>query len=596
MSQRYAIGIDLGTTNCVLGYTPLDASTPDVQILPIPQLVAPGVVESLPTLPSFLYLSEDDGGTPYRVSLPNRPSCFAALGEIARRRSAESPESVVCSAKSWLCHPGVDRREAILPWGSDEDSIRISPVVASTLLLQHLVAVWNDHFPQDPFSQQQVVITVPASFDMAARELTREAAIAAGVPSDFILLEEPQAAVYSWIAKQGDSWRRMMKKGDRLLVCDVGGGTTDLTLIEVEDHQGEMGLKRLAVGNHLLVGGDNMDLTLAHFVSQKFASNNIKLNPWQSISLWHSCRNAKEVLLSDSSQASYTVSVLGRGTKLIGGTVSQEIHRNEAESVLLDGFFPHCQLTDGVQEQDAHGFLEMGLPYEQDTAITRHLAQFLVLNAFENQDPVPTRVLFNGGVFKSKAIRQRLTDCMATWGPSQQPPTTLGDGDDLDLAVATGAAHYAWTKEHGGLRIRSGTARSFYVGIESAGLAVPGMPRPLHALCVAPLGMEEGSQADVQGKEVGLVLGQRVRFRFFSSASRKQDQIGTLLRSWDEEQLIETSPLELTLEASETGEPRVPVKFHCKISELGILELWCYSTKDDRRWKLELNVREPELV
>jgi hypothetical protein len=493
-----------------------------------------------------------------------------------------------------LCHTGVDRHAPILPWGSDDQVAKFSPVVACKILLRQLVDTWQNQFPDAPISQQLVTLTVPASFDMAARELTREAALAAGLPVDFILLEEPQAAVYHWLEKSGENWRKSVREGDCLLVCDVGGGTTDLTLVRAEQEQGELELRRLAVGDHLLVGGDNMDLALAHYVAQKFAQQGTKLNAWQSIALWHSCRRAKESLLSGDGKPVETVSVLGRGSKLIGGTVSVELTREEVQTLLVDGFLPLVAADARPQRVPQSGFQELGLPFEADTAITRHLAAFLASNSVPDDSRL--LLLLNGGVFKSSALQQRLLEAVALLRAESEAgssPQILGTVEDLDFAVARGAAHYGWTKQFGGVRIRGGTARSYYVGVESAGLAIPGMPRPLQAVCVVPFGMEEGSELDVPGREIGLVVGREAKFRFFAAADRKQDTVGTTLRDWEDTELVETAPMELTLDVAEAPEEGfVPVRFHSRVSELGVFELYCKSTRDGQQWKLEFNVRE----
>ncbi|MFO0921467.1 MAG: Hsp70 family protein [Pirellulales bacterium] len=492
MTAHYAIGIDLGTTNSVLAYAPLGSELSQVQVLPITQLVALGQVEALPSLPSFVYIPTEQERESGVCAVPGHTSTRYVVGAYARSVSATAPGRTVASAKSWLCNPQVDRQSPLLPWEADDDVEKISPLQASTLYLQHLVAEWNRQFPDAPFDQQFVSLTLPASFDMAARELTKQAAMDAGFPSDFVLLEEPQAAVYHWMDKAGDAWRKQVAVGDSLLVCDVGGGTTDLTLVQVDDEHGELQLRRLAVGNHLLVGGDNMDLAMAHFASQRFQSQGAKLNPWQSVSLWHSCRAAKEVLLSNRSQDRYTLSILGRGSRLIGGTISIEVQRHEVEQLLVDGFFPRCELTERPMVQPASGFLQIGLPYESDTSITKHVAAFLVDQGCDTPEKQPKHLLFNGGAFKAESLRNRLAEVLTHWR-GNDAPQVLGGVEDLDHAVACGAAYYGWAKHHGGLRIRGGTARSYYVGIETAGLAVPGMPRPLQALCVVPFGMEEGS-------------------------------------------------------------------------------------------------------
>jgi hypothetical protein len=601
-AAKFILGFDLGTTNSVLAYAPLDVENPEVELLVLPQLVSSGTVESRTMLPSFTYLAntaEAGGGV---LDLPWAKQRDFAVGEYAWRQGAEVPDRTVGAAKSWLAYSRVDRHQPILPWGAPVGVAKISPVTASQRYLEHMVAAWQEVHPEAPVAEQLVVLTVPASFDASARELTREAALAAGLPNDLVLLEEPQAAVYAWLADRGDRWRRALKLGDTLLVCDVGGGTTDLTLVTVAEEGGELVLRRMAVGNHLLVGGDNMDLALAHFVAARFAEKGTKLDPWQSVALWHSCRNAKESLLAGEAAASdkYPISVLGRGSRLIGGTVTTEVDRSSVGQLLVDGFFPHCKISDRPARRTASGFRELGLPYETDTAVTRHLAAFLQAHGPAPGQPVrPTHVLFNGGVFKADLLRRRLLEVLGGWfsdgtgvSPAQAPQMLEGR-HDLDHAVAQGAAYYGWAKHRGGLRIRGGTARAYYVGIETAGLAVPGTPRPLRALCVVPNGMEEGTETDVPSDEIGLIVGEPAQFRFFSSSTRKTDRPGELLSSWSPDELEETDSLETTLLTIEgVEEDYVPVRFRSRITELGVLELWCVGTKNNGRWKLEFSVRE----
>ncbi len=614
MTARYSIGIDLGTTNSVLAYVPIDSKDADVQVLPIPQVTAPHQSESLEGLPSFIYIPSEP---------EKSEGALATFGEnvtgtYARRLSAEQPERTVVAAKSWLCHREVDRHAAILPWQSPDDVAKISPVNASATYLKHLADAWRNTFPDAPIGQQRVTLTVPASFDIVARELTIEAAKFAGLPDDLILLEEPQAALYHWIHSVGDDWRKLVKPGERILVCDCGGGTTDLTLLVVEEDSGELNLRRIAVGNHLLVGGDNMDLTLAHHSAQRFAAKGVKLNPWQSIGLWHACRSAKEALLSGNGIETHTVSVLGRGSRLIGGTVSLELQRQEIETILVDGFFPQCAQDERPDRSMSSGLQELGLPYETDTGVTRHVAAFLQDHSqVDSKDSsctsFPSRLLFNGGVFKSPLLRNRMIEVLSSWSKHAPPPTMLGGPNDLELAVASGAAYYGWSKINGGVRIRGGTPSSYYVGIESTGPAVPGMPRPLQAVCVAPQGMEEGSETIIPGREFGLVVGKRVKFRFFSSHIRTEDSFGSLLKFWDEEELVETDSIELILEevivSVDPTEPSdgpnssspdtlkskpsnvVPVRFLSKITELGMFELWCIGPQAPQRWKLSFSVR-----
>ena len=597
MAAEYVIGIDLGTTNSVLAYVSLSDPEAKPKLLAIPQLVAAGTIESKTTLPSFLYLPARHEPKA-AFGLPWQPENDFVVGQMARSQAADVPDRTVGAAKSWLCHSRVDRNQPILPWNAPADVPKVSPVEAACRYLKHLKNAWEAAFPNAQMAEQQVVLTVPASFDASARELTHQAAIEAGLPASLVLLEEPQAAVYSWLSERGDEWRRSLKTGDSLLVCDVGGGTTDLTLVEVSEEDGGLVLRRRAVGNHLLVGGDNMDLALAHHVAGLFAERGTKLDPWQSVALWHSCRTAKEALLKGDGAAKHPVSVLGRGSKLIGGTISIDVGKDDVLQILVDGFFPKCGLQDRPAARRGSGFQEIGLPFEADTAVTRHLASFLHSHGEGPERPArPTHVLFNGGVFKADAMQTRLLEVMADWFGQADAPKMLEGTHDLDHAAARGAAYYGWAKRSGGIRIRGGTARAYYVGIETSGPAIPGAPRPLRAHCVVPIGMEEGTEMDVPSGEIGLVVGEPAHFRFFSSSVRTQDRPGDILDRWDEDELSETDSLEATLAAEETGGtapamPYVPVRFHAKITELGMFELWCVATQNERRWKLEFSVRE----
>jgi molecular chaperone DnaK (HSP70) len=590
---KYVVGVDLGTTNSVVAYASLGEEQPRVELLAVPQLVAVGTIESRTMLPSFLYLANPHEAKGGGFDVPWDSGRQYAVGELARRQAAEVPDRTVGAAKSWLAHSRVDRRQPILPWNAPAEVAKVSPVTASQRYLEHLVGAWNVAFADAPLAEQVVVLTVPASFDARARELTHEAALAAGLPEDVVLLEEPQAAVYAWLADVGDRWRRQLNLGDKLLVCDVGGGTTDLTLVGVTEEAGNLVLERLAVGNHLLVGGDNMDLALAHHVAGRFAEKGVKLDPWQSVALWHSCRNAKEMVLTPGGPEKHSIAVLGRGSRLIGGTVSLEVERRRVSELLVEGFFPRVAVTERPARRRISGFQEIGLPFESDTAVTRHMAAFLQAQGSDAAPARPTHVLFNGGVFKAAVLRERLLEVLAGWFPKDLPPRPLVGTPDLDHAVAKGAAYYGWSKQRGGMRIRGGTARAYYVGIETAGPAVPGAVRPLRVLCVVPIGMEEGTETDVPSDEIGLVVGQPAQFRFFSSPLRKQDRPGDVLPQWSDDELSETDSLETTLPADEAiEEDYVPVRFHARVTELGMLELWCVSRQTNRRWKLEFSVRE----
>ncbi|WP_374482492.1 Hsp70 family protein [Zoogloea sp.] len=609
MSARYTIGIDLGTTHCALSYVDIEASDGEKavqQVLAIPQLSGPGTVDERPLLPSFLYLPHADELADGDLHLPWSRTQDFAVGEFARSRGAATPIRLVSSAKSWLCHAGVDRRAAILPAEASADVPRISPLTASIRYLSHLRDAWNLAHPEAPFAEQDVTVTIPASFDPAARELTAEAAQAAGY-GPMTLLEEPQAALYSWIQKSGGQWRKEVRKGDLILVVDVGGGTTDLSLIAVLEQEGNLELHRVAVGEHILLGGDNMDLALAYGVARKLAAQGSQLDPWQTRALAHACRGAKETLLSDSTVMSVPIVVPSRGSRLIGGSIRTELTRDELTASLVTGFFPQVAATDRPQTRARGALTQLGLPYAQDAAITRHLAAFLgrqldataELEGFAGASAAnesflhPTAVLFNGGVLKSELIAGRVLDILNGWLAAEgAAPARLLGGADLDLAVARGAAYYGYVRRGRGVRIRGGTARAYYVAVESAMPAIPGMEPPVQALCLAPFGMEEGTDAALPEQEFGLVVGEPVRFRFFGSSVRRQDQVGSTLDFWAPDELQELEEIEATLPA----EGRVPgevvrVKLHARITETGTLELEALPVGGHQRWKVQFDVR-----
>ncbi|MBN3728250.1 Hsp70 family protein [Burkholderia sp. Ac-20379] len=606
---RYSIGIDLGTTHCALSYVDLAASDGDAaaqQVLPVAQLSSPGAVDTPALLPSFLYLPHPGELAAGDLTLPWTATRDYAVGEMARSRGAGTPIRLVSSAKSWLCHPGVDRRAAILPNDAPPEVERVSPLEASVRYLTHLREAWNHAHPDAPFAEQDVTVTIPASFDPAARELTAEAAQAAGY-SRMTLLEEPQAALYSWIQKSGGGWRKDVKVGDIILVVDVGGGTTDLSLIAVVEREGNLELHRVAVGEHILLGGDNMDLALAHVVARKLAAQGTQADPWQLRALTYACRGAKETLLTDRSVETVPLVVPSRGSKLIGGSIRTELTRAELTQILLEGFFPQVDSAARPVVRTRAGLTQLGLPYAQDAGITRHLAAFLgkqvgALAELEGQpfaaNPAagflhPTAVLFNGGVFKSDLLTERILSILNGWLAAEgAAPARLLGGADLDLAVARGAAYYGYVKRGRGVRIRGGTARAYYVAIESAMPAIPGMEPPISALCVAPFGMEEGSDAALPEQEFGLVVGEPVHFRFFGSSVRRQDQVGTMLDYWSADELQELEAIQATLPADgRTPGEIVAVKLHARVTEAGTLELEAVPRGSGERWKVEFDVR-----
>ncbi|SOY45608.1 Hsp70 family protein [Cupriavidus taiwanensis] len=606
---RYAIGIDLGTTHSAVSYVDLAASDGEKtsqRVLPITQLTAPGAVDELDLLPSFLYLPHASELAPGDLNLPWNATRDFAVGEMARSRGAGTPIRLVSSAKSWLCHPGVDRRAAILPADAPPEVPRVSPLEASVRYLTHLREAWDQAHPEAPFGEQDITVTIPASFDPAARELTAEAAAAAGY-GRMTLLEEPQAALYSWIQKSAGQWRKQVKVGDIILVVDVGGGTTDLSLIAVIERDGNLELHRIAVGDHILLGGDNMDLALAHVVARKLAAQGTQADPWQLRALTYACRAAKETLLTDPATETVPLVVPSRGARLIGGSIRTELTRAELTQTILEGFFPQVDASARPVSRARAGLTQLGLPYAQDAAITRHLAAFLgrqagalaEIEGLQAAQPEgatflrPTAVLFNGGVFKSGLLVERILQTLNGWLAAEgAAPARLLDGAELDLAVARGAAYYGYVRRGKGVRIRGGTARAYYVAVESSMPAVPGFEPPIQALCVAPFGMEEGTDAELPPQEFGLVVGEPVHFRFFGSSVRRQDQVGTLLDYWGPEELQELEEIQATLPAEgRTAGDVVPVRLHARVTEAGTLELEAVPRASGERWKVQFDVR-----
>jgi molecular chaperone DnaK (HSP70) len=602
--MKYVIGIDLGTTNSALAYTEIKSDagpfdTPDVRLMDVPQLVNAGEVRDEPLLPSSLYVPAPADFPAGSLGLPWNPEPEFVIGRLAQKRGVENAGRLVVSAKSWLSHSGVDRTAAILPWNAPDGVQKLSPVEASSCYLDHLRRAWDSKMPDAPFAEQQILVTVPASFDAVARELTLQAAERAGF-REVTLLEEPQAAFYAWIERHKD-WRERVKLGDLILVVDIGGGTTDFTLIAVTEHEGELALERMAVGEHILLGGDNMDLALARLIAGQLVEKGTRIDNLQLHQLWQNCRVAKEKLLEPGARTKeQPVTILGKGSGLVGGTIKAALRREDIDSVLAEGFFPKVSSSELPLRQRRFGLQEIGLPYAADAAVTKHMAQFLRQQASSTEHErvrrgpsgmaAPTHVLFNGGVLRARLIRDRLIEVLDAWlaaeGFNPVQPLT---GEDLMHAVSRGAAYYGLARHGRAVRIRGGVPRSYYVGIESAMPAVPGMPAPLKALTVAPFGMEEGTSIQIPNREFGLVVGVPAEFRFFSSAVRKNDAPGAFIEEFGDD-LQELSPMEVHLTSTD-GTGTVPVSFETVVTETGMLQLWCVA-RDGRRWKLEFNVRE----
>ncbi|HXG64459.1 MAG TPA: Hsp70 family protein [Blastocatellia bacterium] len=610
MDTRYIIGIDLGTTNSVLSF--LDSSVAEeeerIELQSIPQLINPGEIAEQSLLPSFLYIPGEMDFPAGSLALPWDRKAQLVIGELARKRGAENPARLVASAKSWLSYAAVNRAAPILPWRSPDEVQKVSPVEASSRYLEYLRHVWDSQIakkkPDLAMSEQEIFLTIPASFDEEARELTLRAAEQAGL-RNVTLLEEPQAAFYAWIESQGERWRKQVKVGDLILVCDIGGGTTDFSLITVSEENGELTLKRVAVGDHILLGGDNMDLALARLLQKRLEDNGHRIDTWQLHGLWHQCRLAKEKLFANPKSQKEPITLLGKGTKLVGGTIKTELTRDDLTQVLVDGFFPKTASDDMPARQRRIGFQELGLPYAADAAITKHLARFLTRQTQSSSEgetirrgpsgmACPTHILFNGGVMKAEILRGRLVEVLNDWLAAEGfEAVNVLAAPDLDHAVSRGAVYYGKARRGRGVRIRSGSPRTYYIGIESAMPAVPGMEAPLKALCVVPFGMEEGTAAKIPDREFGLVVGEPAEFRFLSSTVRKQDDIGNMIEDWGDE-IQELSPLEVTLQLDGQEDTVLPVRLETQVTEVGTLELWCVSRDGQHRWKLEFNIREKD--
>ncbi len=589
---KFIVGIDLGTTNSILAYTEAEAEAreaPKIQTLEISQLIGPGAVAEREMLPSFIYMPGEKDIASDSLDLPWHRDVKQIVGELARNRGAELPQRLISSSKSWLCHAMVDRNQAILPWGSPAEVPKLSPVEASAAILDHIRRAWNHTIARDDESlileRQEIFLTVPASFDAVARELTVKAAAMAQLP-DITLLEEPQAAFYAWIVASGDSWREVVRPGDLVLVCDLGGGTSDFSLIRVSDVSGNLELERIAVGNHILIGGDNMDLALAYAVANQMTAAGQKLDAWQMRALWHTCRSAKEKILASSDAAAVPVSVLGRGSSLIGGTLRTELTRDVVEQAIVEGFFPFCEPESRPKTGARTGIQETGLAYEADPAVTRHLAQFLSRRDDRPRE-LPTAVLFNGGVMKAPLLQRRVTEVLTSWQSDAE--LRVLESSNLDLAVATGAAYYGLARRGRGVRIRSGLNKAYYIGVAASLPAVPGMPAPIKALCVAPFGMEEGSSTELTEREFNLIVGEPAKFDFLGSSIRTGDTVGALIEDWESD-IEPITTIETTLDG--TYGSVIPVSIQVKLTEIGTIELWCVSPQDGKRWKLEFNVRE----
>ncbi len=582
---RYVVGIDLGTTNSALAFVDTRAPRRAIETLPITQLVSEGRLADLPTLPSALYLAGQHDVPSGALALPWAEDRREVVGELARIQGARVPGRLVTSAKSWLTHADVDRTAAILPWGAPDDVPRRSPVAASARYLDHLRALWDHLHPDAPLARQQLVLTVPASFDEVARELTVAAAREAGL-EELTLLEEPQAAFYAWLATHERRWEAELGGERTILIVDVGGGTTDFSLIASRTEGERLRLERVAVGEHLLLGGDNMDIALARRVEARLAAEAGKLDSvrWQTLVM--QCRVAKERLLAGETDA-MTVQVPGRGRGVIAGTVAAEVTRAEVEALVCDGFFPFVDAAARPRASGGTGLREWGLPFASESEIPRHLAAFLARHeaAIGGEDAV----LFNGGVFTPAVLRQRVADILASWAGGATPTVLPSLG--LDDAVARGAAYYGLATRGHGVRVGGGSARACYLGL---GPAKDALEERL--LCLVPRGVDEGATVAVTEPDFEVLANQPVSFQLYTSTTRSGETPGAIVHA-PRAELASLPPIRTVLRHGRKLSARtIPVHVEATRTALGTLELWCAAKDSEHRWRLEFQLRDAPLL
>ena len=587
-SSQYLVGIDLGTTHTVVAYTEADKSISNqaIKIFEIEQLVAPGQVASRSLLPSVRYHPAQGELTEADISFSPAGET-AVIGEAARLLGAKTQGRFVTSAKSWLSHPSVDHTAEILPWGSGDEIQKVSPLDASASYLAHVRTVWGHKFPDAPLEKQIIVITVPASFDEAARSLTLEAAKIAGL-ADIRLLEEPQAVCYDWLRRNAGNIQQALEKVHLLLICDVGGGTTDLTLIKVEqvkDGKGEPKLTRIGVGDHLMLGGDNIDLALAHLAEGRISSGDKKLSAADLSQLLEQCRIAKERLLADDAPEQYNVTLLGGGSRLIGGSRSTQLNKQEVREIALDGFFPLSGLNE-LPDKKRSGVVEFGLPYAAEPAISKHIAAFLKLHsqaaaeALGQQGCVPDAILLNGGVFRSQPITQRTLDLINSWSDQQ---SVLLENKHPELSVAFGAVSYAMARRDKKIKIGGGSARSYFLLVDTD-------KQEQQGICLLPRGSEEGFEIILKQQQFALRIGQPVRFHLASTTGDTKYQPGELVEI-NHDRFNSLPPLAVAFEGEDKGE--IIVQLAVTQTEVGTLKIQCVSVADNsQRFDVEFQIRK----
>lgn len=592
--MRYIIGIDLGTTNCAVSFIDTEQPALPLQIFSIPQLSAPGKVIALPTLPSFCYLPGEGEWSPQLLQLPWKYDASSIVGQFAKIQGARVPTRLIQSAKSWLCHVGANRRDKILPVDAANLSQRLSPVEASSKYLEHLRDAWNAAMakgnPDFEFEEQEIILTVPASFDEVARALTVEAARKAGL-MHVNLIEEPQAAFYSWISQHEHEWENLFKEGDSVLICDVGGGTTDFSLIQIEQQGEKLAFQRIAVGDHLLLGGDNIDAALAHFLENKILQSGYpRIESHQWMQLLAEARQAKETLLKPeiSPEETCAITLWGTGSSVVKGSLSVTVSRKEVEELLLNGFFGCESLQEALQLRRSRGMRTMGLPYEDEPSITKHLAHFLKQAHFVERNRGVDYILFNGGSLKPEVFQQAIEKALHTWFPG----TTLArlDSSSLDLAVARGAAYYGKVRRGWGVSIGGGLPRTYYLQID----VKDAMGRiAKKALTLLPKGTQEGKIFQ-SPQTFSLRSNIPVAFHLLTSHVRLHDREGDLIEI-DSNEMQPLPPIQTILrfgkKQTQAENETIPVCLLIRLTEIGTVEMWLESQISEHRWQLEFQLR-----
>ena len=594
--KQYIIGIDLGTTNSAVSYVDVaaikNAQKNQIKVFNVPQLTGHGEFTKIPVLPSFLYIPGEYDISSRILKHPWKKSQDLFVGSFARDHGAKIPSRLVSSAKSWLCNPKVDRKAKILPWGS-QGFDKISPVAATSFYLKHIKNAWNYYIKdEDKFLENQfVVITVPASFNEEARQLTMEAIQTAGFGSDVILLEEPLAAFYSWLINHEDSWQNKVKPDDLILICDVGGGTTDFSLITLKESKGSPRFERIAVGDHLMLGGDNIDLALSKKVESKFKSKNrLTSDKWKT--LCYQCREAKEKIL-EHGESSVRITLKGEGRALIAGTLAADLTKKDVETILLDEFYPYAEPGEDLNIDIGREITDFGLPLEKESAVTKHIIKFLENHRSEvknhlSKDPIPDFILFNGGTLKPELVQKRIQQAVGQYfKPNMAQFPEILENNIPELAVGIGASYYGIVKSGQGVKVGSGSPRSYYIGVTDKKENI------YKAVCLVERGLDEGSDIELKEMEYEVRTNEPVLFDIYSSSFRSGDKAGEIVKMDDS--FSPMHPIQTIIKFGKNGNKKIiPITLGAQYSEMGTLSMYCHSKVSDHKWELLFQLRDSQ--